>query len=100
MSLGIQVQGIQKKLDSLEELIELEKQPLFKEEIAPEVEPKSSIPQMPKANLPKQSEPKLKESPSKISIADSNKLEEQMLFKKKYEAQQKAEEEKKAAEEE
>ena len=55
---------------------------------------------MPKANLPKQSEPKLKESPSKISIADSNKLEEQMLFKKKYEAQQKAEEEKKAAEEE
>ena len=59
---------------------------MFKEEIAPVVEPKSSVPQMPRANLPKQSEPKLKESPSKISIAASNKSEEQLLFKQKYEA--------------
>lgn len=73
---------------------------MFKEEIAPVVEPKSSVPQMPRTNLPKQSEPKLKESPSKISVAVSNKSDEQMLFKQKYEAQQKAEAEKKAAEEE
>ena len=85
MSLGVQVQGIQKKLDSLEELIELEKQPLFKEEIAPVVEPKSN---MIKSSAQRQSEPKLKESASKKSI---DKSEDQLLFKQKYEAQQKAE---------